>query len=387
MLEAITKKNREQKYDKPQYDITNIFRTLAALSVFVLHGRQFIPEIKDCPFLYYITSLPAWAGVWIFFFLSGYTIGLGFYQGRYQVSDGNNKLLLRDFVIFYWGRFLKIAPMYFAYILVFELFSEQKILVNNPLLLLRIFTFSFNGNNAPTGIGHLWYISTAMQLYLIMPLFYCIVCKNERKKTVTVLLVAISAMGLLARSVLHYANEDWYTKIYTFTPCNLDLIFCGMLAACLKVKHFSSSCDRRLIRCFTWMVVVGLLMYNISIYASDNPTYLTIYRIYLPTAYLLVCTVAVLALGDLSYYRLEKFNKRLVPKVIDWFSGISYPFYIVHIIVFVYVERVLSSFESYKNWDSATRVCAFYLASFMLTIISALIFSKITVRRKKKHGM
>ena len=387
MLKAVTMQHRELKYDKPQYDIANIFRAVAALSVFVLHGRQFIPEIADCPFLYFISSLPAWAGVWIFFFLSGYTIGLGFYQGRYPISDGNKNLLLHDFIRFYLGRFLKIAPVYFAYILFFELFSEQNLFINNPLLLLRVFTFSFNGNNAPAGVGHLWYISTAMQLYLIMPFFYFLVRKNKGKKSVTTLLIMISAMGLLARCILQYAKEDWYTRIYIFTPCNLDLIFCGMLAACLKVTHFAEPSDRRLMRCFAWVMVVGLLMYNIIIYASDNPTYLTIYRIYLPTVYLLVCTVAVLVLGDLSYYRLEKSKKFLFQKIIDWFSGITYPFYIVHIVVFIYVERVLNSFDSYKNWESAKRVCAFYLVSFMLTIISALIFSKITVRGKKKHGI
>lgn len=59
---------------------TNILRVVATLFVFLLHGRSYIPRINELPrVINWVTYLPAWAGVWIFLFLSGYGVGCGFF--------------------------------------------------------------------------------------------------------------------------------------------------------------------------------------------------------------------------------------------------------------------------------------------------------------------
>lgn len=61
------------------FDIANVLRVMATLFVFVLHGRSNISGIQDVPFLSFITSLPAWAGVWIFFVFVRIHVGPWFF--------------------------------------------------------------------------------------------------------------------------------------------------------------------------------------------------------------------------------------------------------------------------------------------------------------------
>lgn len=56
---------------------SNVLRCCATLFVFLLHGRSNVPALANATGIWqWITFLPAWGGVWIFFFLSGFGIGI-----------------------------------------------------------------------------------------------------------------------------------------------------------------------------------------------------------------------------------------------------------------------------------------------------------------------
>ena len=106
---------QKELYDKKfQPDVLNVLRVIATLCVFLLHGNSYIPDIYEprTP-LTFIVTFPAWAGVWIFLFLSGYLFGFGAERGRYPFSDS---LKIKDVLKFYLHRFLRIAPIYYTYI-------------------------------------------------------------------------------------------------------------------------------------------------------------------------------------------------------------------------------------------------------------------------------
>ena len=125
-------------------DVTNLLHVLATMFVFVLHGRGFIEGISESRFWDIVTTLPAWAGVWIFLFLSGYTIGLGLFKGRYPILTEEGKLSPRGLGRFYLGRLLKLAPLYYAYCFFWELLCGNHFLVSNPKFLLQVLTFALS---------------------------------------------------------------------------------------------------------------------------------------------------------------------------------------------------------------------------------------------------
>lgn len=297
---------------------------------------------------------------------------------------------MKGFLRFYWGRFLKLAPLYYIYLFLFELFNGQTYLFNNPKILLKILTFTFNGNGGISGMGHLWYISSAMQLYIIMPFLYLMIRNLKTKKSILLQLVTITAIGLFVRCTIYRMGFDWYTWIYTFAPCNIDLVVCGMLVACIKVRHYTGHSNSSMVKSCAWLLVVGLIVYNIAIYSNGNPLYLTIYQIYLPSIYILVCSVAIIYLGDLEICKkpltLKTFFSRSA-SFIDWFSGISYAFYVFHIAAFMYASSILNQLPFYQNGSILMQFFIFYITSFSLALVCAVLFSKMTAGfQRKKVG-
>ena len=65
----------------------------------------------------------------------------------------------------------------------------------NPIVLIRMLTFTYNGAPGINGLGHLWYISSAMQLYLIMPAVYLLIRNLPIKTTECLSLAAIFIGG------------------------------------------------------------------------------------------------------------------------------------------------------------------------------------------------
>ena len=125
--------NNENSYNS--IDILNFLRVVATMFVFFLHGKSNVSGLNESsnPFIF-MTSLPAWAGVWIFIILSGYLMGKGFIQHRYHFIHTQRSPLI-ELLNFYYKRFLKLAPLYYFYCLLFELFTGEKFFWNNPKIL------------------------------------------------------------------------------------------------------------------------------------------------------------------------------------------------------------------------------------------------------------
>jgi peptidoglycan/LPS O-acetylase OafA/YrhL len=112
-----------------------------------------------------------WAGVWLFFVLSGYLITSILLETR---SLGLGSFLGR----FYWRRFLRIFPLYFGFIglvMVAWLFTGFPSGAGTQFPWLA--TFSYNIYMAlahkvglEQAFHHLWSISTEEQFYLVWPL-------------------------------------------------------------------------------------------------------------------------------------------------------------------------------------------------------------------------
>ncbi len=352
---------------------SDLLRVLATLFVFFLHGREFVPKANELPLPFnWITCFPAWAGVWIFFVLSGYAIGCGFFTGRYQLFSENGKFKVSNLVKFYLGRFIKIAPLYYLYCILFEILSNNLFFWNDSQVLIKILTFTFNGNNGRIGFGHLWYISTAMQLYLFMPFFYLVLDLLKDKKNVLLIVYIISIIGGISfRSILFNNGFDWYTHIYTNCFSNLDLILTGMIVAEIKcIYDVSASKLQILLKIIASFSFVLLVLYNCYIYSYGSADQY-IYRCILPSAYAVSCGILILLSGN----KIKKSEGNLFKTIINWFAKYSYTFYIFHIAVFVYLNQTLVLADWFVEAGAFAQYIVFFIVSFCIIICLAVPFN------------
>ena len=127
---------------------------------------------------FWLLAPSPWAGVWVFFVLSGYLMGKGFFSGRYPFSrDG--------LLTFYRNRLLRILPLYWFAVLAISLLMKPEIFApKNIWMLAAILLFDYSGAFAINPIGALWSVSTEVQFYILVPfLFVLYASLIERRGT------------------------------------------------------------------------------------------------------------------------------------------------------------------------------------------------------------
>lgn len=119
----------------------------------------------DLSFLFFPSGSIA---VYIFYFISGYSVGYGFFSNRYTFS-------LSSLRSFYVNRFLRIAPAYYVCILasIFIFYPHTSISLFD---IVRFFTFTANYHYSTLPYQQLLVvISTEMQFYVFAPILVAFV--------------------------------------------------------------------------------------------------------------------------------------------------------------------------------------------------------------------
>lgn len=363
--------------ERNSVDSLNFLRVAATMFVFLLHGRSYVEGVDGGFWLFaMITNFPAWAGVWILFFLSGYLLCKGFLKNRYPVFE-NGKVKPKALFGFYFRRFMKIAPAYYIYLLLFVIIRADDYFFSSPLTALKLFTFCFNGNGGISGIGHLWYISLAMWFYVFAPFFYWIIDKIKTKRGLITAFFLTVVLGAGLRCLTYIMDLPWYELNYTFLPCNIDLFFGGMLA-CTITEHIKKSRKGK----NTALKIASALFFGIVFLSNTYVYWKEIYYVYqyvMPTAYLLGCTF-ILWCFDSDQIKRSKptwANVRKNPlRLIDRFSPITYGFYIFHIVGFHFVTSVLSLWTVFPTLSVYLRYVIFMAFSFVVSLIAGTLFTK-----------
>jgi len=371
----------ELSLEKNTLDMLNLLRVMATMFVFLLHGRSAVWGIDEAgPILSIFTNFPAWAGVWILFFLSGYLMQKGFLKGRYPIFE-ENKLNKKELGRFYLKRFLKIAPAYYIYIFLFLLLRYDMFFFKSPLVALKILTFTFNGNGGISGIGHLWYISLAMWLYLLAPFFYWMIRKIQRVPTLITTILLLTAAGFAYRLAIHFSPASWYTWSYTFLPANFDLFVGGMLCCSLTeaFKGKITGVSAKICKPLSLVLLVALALYNCYVYGVATDACYFIYKIVLPTFYVWVCGFLLVSFDSCTKKRSKPTFSAIRKnplRLIDRFSPLTYSFYIFHIVVLNYFELLLPSWRFFANASVAVRYVLYFGICFIVSLAFAIVFEK-----------
>lgn len=353
-----------EKIKRNKVDMLNILRVIAFLMVFFLHSKIFIPVNWNENFNNaWIIYTPAWAGVWIFFILSGYGIGSGFVNKKYQVScDGILK--------YYCKRIMSIVPLYWLYLLVVIVFVRPDIIIpsqQNIVYLLKLFLFNYQEEFYSTEFGLAWYMTTLMRLYLIAPLIYYVINRFlKTKKRIIISGIALISIGIVARCLVGYhiaktGVGDWSPNIYKPFYFNLDIFGIGILLSFLK-KKVEANKNKLFDKLsflkpvpfilFIMLVLSNSYIYYASSYNGKNLMY--IYEYIFPTVYIIISSLYIYTYDINRTFEYSKLSKDDLHhnklRIFDYFKYVQGEMYFFH-------STVLYILSKSYNDDVYTQFC------------------------------
>lgn len=267
------------------------------------------------------------------------------------------------------NKFVKVIIPTFSFIFLCCVLVYPTFIKNNPIVLLKFLTFSYNGGPGVDGIGACWYVFTLVPLYLLTPLF-CFVAEQfgEKKNTLIWTCIAVVILGFCYRYFARKLGFNWYTRMYTPFYANIDLFFGGILIGYLiKLELKNLNCS--FIKDFSLFALLALVLLNTIFYEN-----MFFYQIICPSLYLIVLAICLMAYNDEEWTNTYS---SFFEKILAWFSGISFEFYLFHSLV---LHTILPAF---KNQNVFLLHIKLLVIGFIISAILATGFKRIFVKRKK----
>lgn len=388
--------------EKNKVDMLNVLRFIAFMMIFLLHTKAFIPVNWNENFSNaWILYTPAWAGTWIFFMISGYGVGAGFYSEKYKISiDG--------VAHYYIKRIASVVPLYWFWIITVAIFIKPEILMPSREhlgYLLKLFFFNYQEEffSAEFGLG--WYMTTLMRLYLVAPFGYLLLRKlvKSRKQTYAALIFIVVA-GFVARCLMGYhiaitGEGDWSPNVYKPFYYNFDIFFSGMLLNQLKeYRREISQAQKTVGRIMSISVLILLIAVNSHIYYDyvyGISDYLNIYCYVFPSIYIVLVTFYIYYFEIQKDFRqteltLEQMKKNIM-RIFDYFRKIQFPIYLFHSSILLCLAKAYEE----KIYEKICRMllipqdkyhfaigCLYTLMAFLLSVVWAVAVHKRTVAVK-----
>jgi peptidoglycan/LPS O-acetylase OafA/YrhL len=350
-------------------------RGLACGLVFVMHsGVVFKHDFSYGNSRWaWILESPAWLGMTLFFTLSGYLMGKGFYTGKYDLSRPGVTLYLRN-------RFLRIFPLMFVVVLFVVVLlatiwraSRQHL---TPQVAARVLLFEFNGSAAVGRIGPFWSLSAEWQYYLLVPAAFAIALAASRlfvptpKVLLPVATLLVLAVGVMNRNYVwthHLGAVSWPAYIYPTLVGNIDVFLLGFLAnwwlpRLARVSRLTA----------TWpLLLVGIyLAYSFMFY---QPLMTGIQQwfpaVVLPgaVAFALIPVLVGCELWNRKA-RLRPVPRRRTAFFLFWVGELTYPIYLVHVSVISSVQAEMPRATYAVKWAIATVLVLLIAWIFHVTV-------------------
>jgi peptidoglycan/LPS O-acetylase OafA/YrhL len=230
-------------------------RAAAIALVFCNHYMTFVTH--DATFGW--ASEVGWAGVDLFFALSGYLIGNQIFAG---LRNGGFSLGR-----FYLRRLLRTLPNYYV-VLALYAFWPLWAGDSHPAPWWKYWTFTLNFNLIPgTLFSHAWSLCVEEQFYMVLPAAALGIALLRRSLLWgwTALIGALLAAMAWRASIWHpgldlgsRGTSAFYTLIYYSTLCRFDELLFGVALALLK--NFHPSAWTRLTSRGNWTLAAGALL-------------------------------------------------------------------------------------------------------------------------------
>ncbi len=296
-------------------------RALAIALVLMSHYHGFVSQAPT----FGIMGSIGWAGVDLFFVLSGYLIG-----NQLLAPAARGESL--DLKTFFARRLLRTLPNYYAVLAIYLLLPDSPIAGKTMAPVWRYLTFTQNfGLNYGETFTHSWSLCIEEQFYLVLPLaVLALVGSSRSPRLLWCALFAAIGAGMTARGMAFMDGKDVFAApVYYSSFCRFDELLPGVAIAMLK--NFHPAAFARILRHGNALLVAGLAMAAAVLYGVMNEA---------PTAFaastfgfsLVAASFALLTCAALSPGSL--LNRIRVPGAASlalW----SYAVYLVHKPVFM----------------------------------------------------
>ena len=374
----------EKKYQN-KVDIFNFLRVFALFCIIGIHSKLvielFVPYMQNQFSVFVYT--PAWTEIGIFFILSGYLLGKGFYKNKYTTD-------IKGMLSFWLTRLIRVFPMYFLLLFISFLFICPEFFFSEKWkILIPLFTFTFSGECSHFSFGATWFISTIMQLYFAMPVVFAIIKKWFIKYDKLLFFVVIIA-GLLWRMYALHAHLDWKTNVYLPSWVNADYFFAGMLLNSFT-QNSPDNKIKKYLRPLSILALFGLTAHLMNLYYHEHYTF---YQYYSQTCMILVISAIVWSF-DFSgkTYSSPLTLKNVVKnplRIIDYLSMISFGMYLYHSYFLSIMPRMITNPAIFPEHISNGRLfCYTYTSTFIFLLVwcSILYFFIEKPSNQFRHGL
>lgn len=356
--------------NRSYYPALDGLRGLAILLILLYHNFNFLPFFEF-----------AWAGVDLFFVLSGFLITDILLRTR------NNKNYLRNFYI---RRVLRIFPVYYLCIILFFLLvpylskltdqyvyysGHQFFLWTNTQNWLYIF---YEKPNDFMLFNHFWSLSVEEQFYLVWPLIVLII-KDTRKLVIFIFIILIACILTRFGSWLYFGNG--YINFHFQFMTRMDGLCIGCLIALWK--HVQPGLlKKKMIRLVVFIIMIHILIFGlIKLFSPSIPHFSFVGYTSIAALFGLLVYHGIAGTGVLKKYVLE--NK--------WLKGlgkISYGLYVYHwpiLVLFrLYVRKELVATGFAENTSNIILSVIAVLVAIAISWLSYNLFEKRLLALKNK---
>lgn len=239
-------------------------RALAIVLVLMSHYHGFVSHAPT----FGIAGRSGWAGVDLFFVLSGYLIGN-------QLLAPAARGAVLPMKTFFARRLLRTLPNYYAVLAVYLLLPDSPIAGQTMAPVWRFLTFTQNfGLEYGQTFTHSWSLCIEEQFYVVLPLAVLLLVGTRRSpRPLWGALLAAMAAGMAARGMAFMDGRDVFAApVYYSSFCRFDELLPGVAIAMLK--NFHPAAFARLLRHGNALLVAGLAMAAAVLYGvmNDQPT-------------------------------------------------------------------------------------------------------------------
>ena len=240
-------------------------RGLAILMVMLMHFTQL--QKSSSPFVQVCNNIlgAGWIGVDLFFVLSGFLItGI--------LIDTKNTP--RYFLNFFARRSLRIFPLYYGYVCVLlfcvvpfvqrtgyiDSVNVQVVADNKPYFLLygTNFLLAQRGHFLTGFVNHLWSLAVEEHFYFLWPFVIYFVARRHLVAVCWTLIVG----AVISRAWFVFSGV-WPLSDYILTPCRMDALAIGSLAAIFARSPDILSAVMRLAKPGLW-IAGGYVLFNFA---------------------------------------------------------------------------------------------------------------------------
>jgi peptidoglycan/LPS O-acetylase OafA/YrhL len=343
---------------RPKMPELDTIRGVAILTVLFYHGfgsRYGTQGLSGFPKLFVGLTMPGWAGVNLFFALSGFLI-----TGILIDSKDHPHYYRR----FYGRRALRILPAYYGLLMLLAAFGPYALQgqnISRPFLGLS-FVYLANMTSlvgVPMQFGVLWSLAVEEHFYLLWPTMVRVLSR----RVVGICAVLIAMAAAFARVVALWLGYD-YLGHYTWLVA--DGLAFGALLAVLVRGPLGTRKGMTRVSILAFAIAIALILIDLPLNRALAGGALHI------TALNLACTGAVAAallLGTSGWSFLVQ------RPVLAFFGNVSYGLYLIHMMIFncfdALQHRFFPDVPSFKG-HFAVMLVRFLVAGSLSVVVAAL---------------